>query len=102
VKLIDPISGKWTVRGFDNGAIFPENADPENVASLVRREYAEWLDADDAKAADKQEAEADKAEAAATKQRAADMEAAAKVDEEPAAESKEQPKKAAAKSSDGK
>ena len=46
VKLLDPTTGKWTVHGFYQGAVFPENADPENVATLVRREYAEWLDAE--------------------------------------------------------
>jgi hypothetical protein len=44
VKLLDPISGKPAVAGFYQGAIFPPEADPENVASLVRREYAEWVD----------------------------------------------------------
>jgi len=44
VKLLDPASGKWTVIGFPQGAVFPPNADPANVAALVRREYAEWVD----------------------------------------------------------
>ena len=44
VKLLDPASGKWTVIGFPQGAVFPSNADPANVAALVRREYAEWVE----------------------------------------------------------
>jgi len=44
VKLLDPATGKWTVHGFPQGAVFPSSADPENVANLVRREYAEWVD----------------------------------------------------------
>ncbi len=44
VKVLDPISGKWTVLGFYQGAILPDSADPDNVANLVRREYAEWVD----------------------------------------------------------
>jgi hypothetical protein len=44
VKLLDPASGKWTVAGFYQGAILPAEADPDNVAALVRREYAEWVD----------------------------------------------------------
>jgi colicin import membrane protein len=78
VKVLDPISGKWTVHGFPKDAIFPAEADPENVANLVRREYAEWLDAGEAKVVDKQETEAEKAEAAAAKQALDDAEAAAK------------------------
>ena len=44
VKLLDPATGKWTVHGFPQGAVFPSNADPDNVANLVRREYAEWVE----------------------------------------------------------
>jgi hypothetical protein len=44
VKLLDPVSGKWTVAGFYQGAILPADADPDNVATLVRRGYAEWVD----------------------------------------------------------
>jgi hypothetical protein len=77
VKLLDPATGKWTVGGFYEGAVFPENADPENVASLVRREYAEWLDKDEAGAVEQQETDADKAEAAAFDQRLGEAEAAA-------------------------
>ena len=73
VKLLDPATGKWTVHGFYQGAVLPENADPENVAGLVRREYAEWVDSGEAKAVDKAETEAD-----AAKQRADEAEAAAK------------------------
>jgi hypothetical protein len=61
VKLLDSVTGKWTVCGFYQGAVLPEFADPENVASLVRREYAEWLDAGETKQVDKQQAEEDKA-----------------------------------------
>jgi hypothetical protein len=77
VKINDPISGKPTVAGFYEGAVLPLEADPENVASLVRREYAEWLDSGEAKAVEKQETDAEKAEAAAVKQRADEAEAAA-------------------------
>jgi hypothetical protein len=77
-KILDPISGKWTVHGFHQGAVFPPEADPENVANLVRREYAEWLDADEAKVLDKQETEAEKAEAAAAKQALDEADAGAK------------------------
>lgn len=52
VKLLDPATGKWTVRGFHRDAVFPESADPDNVAALVRREYAEWVDDAVAEAAD--------------------------------------------------
>lgn len=45
VKITDPVSGKWTVHGFTQGGVFPAEADPENVANLVRRGYAEWVDA---------------------------------------------------------
>lgn len=82
VKIIDPISGKPTVLGFYKDAILPPEADPENVASLVHREYAEWLDSGDAKAVDKQETAEEKAEADAAKQRADEAEAAAKKAEE--------------------
>ena len=58
VKLLDPVTSKWTVHGFYKDAVLPLEADPENVASLVRREYAEWLDSGEVKVVDKQEAEA--------------------------------------------
>ena len=64
VKLLDPATGKWTVHGFPQGAVFPPNADPENVANLVRREYAEWVDSGEAKAVDKQETAEESAEEA--------------------------------------
>jgi hypothetical protein len=77
VKINDVLSGKPTVAGFYEGAILPPEADPENVASLVRRGYAEWLDSGEVKAVDKQQTEADKAADAAAKQRADEAEAAA-------------------------
>ncbi len=43
VKVIDTPSGKPTVYGFYEGGILPPSADPENVANLVRRGYAEWV-----------------------------------------------------------
>jgi hypothetical protein len=83
VKILDPVSGKWTVAGFYQGAVLPPEADPENVASLVRREYAEWLDSDEASAVDKAETEADKAAEDAAKQQMDEAEAAAvKADED--------------------
>lgn len=80
VKLLDPISGKWTVAGYYQGAILPDHADPENVASLVRREYAEWLDSGETKSVTKQEAEAGKVDEEVAKQRMEEAEAAAKAD----------------------
>lgn len=44
VKILDPSSGSWSVRGFYQGGVLPESADPEDVERLVRREYAEWAD----------------------------------------------------------
>ena len=44
VKLNDPATGKPTVRGFYRDAVLPDFADADNVASLVRRGYAEWVD----------------------------------------------------------
>lgn len=44
VKLLDPATGKWTVAGFYKDAVLPIEADPENVAGLVRKEYAEWVE----------------------------------------------------------
>ena len=82
MKIIDPITGKPTVLGFYQGAVLPPEADPENVASLVRREYAEWLDSGDARAVEKQETAEEKAEADAAKQRADEAEAAAKKAED--------------------
>jgi len=78
VKLLDPATGKWTVAGFYRDAVLPVEADPENVASLVRREYAEWLDSGEAKAVDKAETEEEKAAAEAAKQQMEAAEAAAK------------------------
>lgn len=46
VKIVDPGSGSWSVRGFYEGGVFPESADPEDVERLVRRGYAEWVDGD--------------------------------------------------------
>lgn len=93
-KILDPVSGKPTVYGFHQGAVLPPEADPENVANLVRREYAEWLDSGENKAVDKAETDADKAAEAAAKQQMEEAEAAAKkADEERAAA-----EKAAAKS----
>jgi hypothetical protein len=43
-KVVDPATGTTTVLGFYQGAPLPPNADPENVKSLVRRQYAEWMD----------------------------------------------------------
>jgi hypothetical protein len=76
VKINDPISGKPTVAGFYEGAVLPPEADLENVASLVQRDYAEWLDSDEAKAVDTAEAEAEKAQDDAAKQRADEADAA--------------------------
>jgi hypothetical protein len=78
VKILDPVSGKPTVAGFYAGAVLPPEADPEDVARLVRREYAEWLDSGEEKVLDKQEDEAEKAQADAAKRRADDAEAAIK------------------------
>lgn len=78
VKVLDPIDGKPSVRGFYQGAVLPIEADPENVASLVRREYAEWLDKDGAELLVKQETDTDKAVEVAAEQRRAEGEAAAK------------------------
>jgi hypothetical protein len=78
VKLLDPISGKPAVAGFYQGAIFPPEADPDNVASLVRREYAEWLDEDEAELVKGQETDADKAQQAAAQQRLDVADAAAR------------------------
>jgi hypothetical protein len=78
VKILDPISGKMTVRGFPQGAVFPPDADPENVANLVRREYAEWLDTGEAKTVIKDEAAAEQAEADTAKVRMDEAEASAK------------------------
>jgi hypothetical protein len=44
VKIRDNISGKLTVVGFHGGAILPADCDADNVAMLVRRGYAEWVD----------------------------------------------------------
>jgi hypothetical protein len=44
VKVLDAASGKPTYYGFYQGAILPPSADPEAVANLVRRGYAEWVD----------------------------------------------------------
>jgi predicted component of type VI protein secretion system len=44
VRMLDPVSGGYTVGGFYRDAILPNEADPEAVAALVRREYAEWVD----------------------------------------------------------
>jgi len=78
VKIIDPISGKPAVRGFDQGAIFPVEADPENVAALVRREYAEWLDDAEVKEVVKQKTAEDKMAEDAAARRLEDAEAAIK------------------------
>lgn len=43
VKVPDG-AGKPTVMGFHQGTVFPASADPEDVARLVRRGYAEWVD----------------------------------------------------------
>lgn len=47
-KVRDTATGVLTVLGFYQGAILPSNADADNVASLVRREYAEWVEAEPA------------------------------------------------------
>lgn len=44
VKVVDPTTGKWTVAGFQKDALLPADADPENMATLVRREYCEWVE----------------------------------------------------------
>ena len=79
VKVNNPVTGKWTVLGFYQGAVLPIEADAENVASLVRREYAEWLDSGEVKAVEKQETAEEKAEADTAKQRADEADAAAKT-----------------------
>ena len=45
VKVLDPATGSWAVRSFYKDAVFPDSADPEDVERLVRRGYAEWLEA---------------------------------------------------------
>lgn len=42
VKVRDAVG--VSVRGFHQGAVFPDSADPDAVAALVRRGYAEWVD----------------------------------------------------------
>jgi len=76
VKLLDPATGKWTVAGFYRDAVLPIEADPENVASLVRREYAEWLDSGEAGDVQKQEDDAVKAQEEAAQKRTDESEAA--------------------------
>jgi len=44
VRVLDPATGKPTVRGFYENAVLPEAADAVNVESLVNRGYAEWVD----------------------------------------------------------
>lgn len=83
VKVLDPISGGWSVRGFYQDAILPAEADPENVASLVRRQYAEWLDEAEGEAVERQEADADEAQDAAFEKRLDEAEAAVKRADEP-------------------
>lgn len=45
VKVLNPATGKWAMFGYHRDAVLPDEADPDNVASLVRRGYAEWVDA---------------------------------------------------------
>jgi hypothetical protein len=87
VRVLDPISGKPTVAGFHEGAVFPVEADPENVAALVRREYAEWLDEDETEAVVKQKTAEDKAAEDAAAWRLEDAEAAIKKDADDAEDS---------------
>ena len=47
VRVLDPATGAPTVVGFHQGGTFPDTADPENVESLVRSGYAEWVDKND-------------------------------------------------------
>lgn len=84
VKITDSATGQPAVVGFYQGAVLPPEADPENVASLVRREYAEWLDAGEEQAVEEQEDEQVKAQEEAAEQRAADAEAAAEASEQDA------------------
>lgn len=44
VKVLDTATGKPAIHGFYEGGIFPPSSDPDSVAALVRRGYAEWLD----------------------------------------------------------
>jgi hypothetical protein len=44
VRIMDPATGAPSVRGFYQGAVFPDVAFAEDVERLVRREYAEWAD----------------------------------------------------------
>lgn len=44
VRIMDPATGAPSIRGFYQGAVFPDSADPQDVARLVRRDYAEWVD----------------------------------------------------------
>lgn len=67
VRIMDPALGPAVV-GFYRGAVLPESADPEGVARLVRREYAEWVDAEDAPAVEAEpEAEPEAPKKAAAK-----------------------------------
>jgi len=52
VPVLDTPSGKPTVYGFHQGAVFPPSSDPEAVARLVRRGYAEWVQEDEPAAAE--------------------------------------------------
>jgi len=45
-KVLDPATGKPTMVGFYRDAVLPAVADPADVERLVRRGYAEWVDAD--------------------------------------------------------
>lgn len=68
VRVLDPATGAPTVVGFHQGGTFPDTADPENVENLVRRGYAEWVEADEAPAVDAEpEAEAEAPKKAAAK-----------------------------------
>jgi len=52
VKMLDGV-GKPAVHGFYRDAVLPAGADPAAVEGLVRRGYAQWVDADPPAAADK-------------------------------------------------
>lgn len=47
VRVMDPATGSPSIRGFYQGAVFPDAAFAEDVERLVRREYAEWVDGSD-------------------------------------------------------
>lgn len=61
LRILDQITGSWTLLGFYEGAVLPENVNVEDRDRHVRKGMVEKVKGPEAKQAEQQQVEADKA-----------------------------------------